>query len=39
VRAVQASNLLSISKADFKKLLGTFPELSSEISRVMEARQ
>jgi NADH:quinone reductase (non-electrogenic) len=39
VRAVQASNLLSISKADFKKLLGTFPELSSEIGRVMEARQ
>jgi CRP-like cAMP-binding protein len=39
VRAVQASNLLSISKADFKKLLGTFPELSGEISRVMQARQ
>jgi NADH dehydrogenase len=39
VRAVAASTLLSISKADFKKLLGTFPELSSEISRVMQSRQ
>ena len=39
VRALQPSNLLSISKADFKKLLGTFPELSSEISRVIESRR
>jgi NADH dehydrogenase len=39
VRAVKPSNLLAISKADFKKLLGTFPELSGEIGRVIQSRQ